>query len=100
MDPGELEILQGLRELYPDISHAEDWEEARRLCAFLLGDLLAQMCDAIGLIGTPEYCAQRLREAEASGIERLYLMTSETYQFPHRELQAFRDTIFPSLAVR
>ncbi len=58
------------------------------------------MCDTIGLIGTPEYCAQRLREAEASGIERLYLMTSETYQFPYRELRAFQDTIFPSLAVR
>ena len=100
IDPGELDIPQGLRELYPDIPHAEDWEEARRLCAFLPDDLLAQTCDNIGLIGTPEYCAERLREAEASGIERLYLMTSETYQFPHRELRAFQDTIFPSLAVR
>ena len=56
------------------------------------------MCDAIGLIGTPEYCAQRLREAEAHGIKRLYLMTSETYAFPYRELQAFKDVVFPSLA--
>ena len=100
IDPGEQDIPQGLKEIYPDIPHAEDWEEARRLCAFLPEDLLAQMCDTIGLIGTPEYCAQRLREAEASGIERLYLMTSETYQFPRRELRAFQDTIFPSLAVR
>jgi 5,10-methylenetetrahydromethanopterin reductase len=100
IDPGELDIPQGLKELYPDIPHAEDWEEAMRLCAFLPDDLLAQMCDAIGLVGTPEYCAQRLREAEAGGIDRLYLMTSETYQFPHRELRAFQDTIFPSLAVR
>ena len=97
---GELDIPQGLREIYPDIPHAEDWEEAMRLCAFLPDDLLAQMCDSIGLIGTPEYCAQRLREADNSGIDRLYLMTSETYQFPHRELSAFKETIFPSLAVR
>ena len=98
IDPGELEIPQGLRELYPDIPHAEDWEEAKRLCQFMPQDLLAQMCDAIGLIGTPEYCAQRLREAEAQGIKRLYLMTSETYEFPQRELEAFRDNIFPALA--
>ena len=98
IDPGELEIPQGLRELYPDIPHAEDWEEAKRLCQFMPQDLLAQMCDAIGLIGTPEYCAQRLREAEAHGIKRLYLMTSETYEFPQRELEAFRDNIFPALA--
>ena len=98
IDPQELEIPQGLRELYPDIPHAEDWEEAMRLCQFMPQDLLAQMCDAIGLIGTPEHCAQRVRQAEAQGIKRLYLMTSETYEFPHRELAAFRDRVFPALA--
>ena len=56
------------------------------------------MCDAIGLIGTPEHCAQQLRKAEANGIKHLYLMTGETYQFPQRELRAFEDTIFPALA--
>ena len=97
IDPGDLEIPHELRELYPDIPHAEDWEKAKRLCAFLPDDLLAQMCDAIGLIGTPEYCAQRVREAEANGLKHLYLMTSETYQFPERELLAFQETIFPAL---
>ena len=69
-----------------------------RLCAFMSDDLLSQMCDAIDLIGTPKYCAQRLREAEAHGIKRLYLMTSETDEFPHREFAAFRDVAFPFLA--
>ena len=98
IDPGDLEIPAELRELYPDIPHAEDWEKAKRLCAFLPDDLLAQICDSIGLIGTPEHCARRLRQAEADGIKHLYLMTSETYQFPHRGLHAFRETIFPALA--
>ena len=78
--------------------HAEDWERAKELCSFLPDDLLAQMCDVIGLVGTPEYCAQRLREAEANGIDHLYLMTSATYDYPHRELAAFKQTIFPALA--
>ena len=99
IEPGGLEIpREDLSELYPDIPHAEDWEKAKRLCAFLPDDILAQMCDAIGLIGTPEHCAQQLRKAEANGIKHLYLMTGETYQFPQRELQAFEDTIFPALA--
>ena len=97
IDAADLEIPAGLDELYPDIPHAEDWERAKQLCAFLPQETLAQMCDAIGLIGTPEYCAQQLRKAEANGINHLYLMTSETYQFPRRELKAFGDTIFPSL---
>jgi hypothetical protein len=55
------------------------------------------MCDAIGLVGTPEYCARQLRTAEANGINHLYLMTSESYQFPERELQAFQQSIFPAM---
>lgn len=98
IDLGNLEIPHELNELYPDVIHAEDTEKARRLCAFLPDDLLAQICDTIGLIGTPEYCAQRLREAEANGIKHLYLMTSATYEYPHRELAAFKETIFPALA--
>ena len=97
LDPSGFEIPQGLRELYPDVPHAEDWEEARRLCAFIPDDLLAELCDTIGLVGTPEYCVEQLRKAEANGIKHLYLMTSETYQYPHWELAAFKETIFPAL---
>ncbi len=97
IDARGLEIPPELSELYPDIPHAEDWEKARRLCSFLPDEILAQMCDAIGLVGTPEYCAQQLQKTEANGIKHLYLMTGESYQFPERELQAFQHTIFPAI---
>ena len=97
IEAGDLDIPPELSELYPDIPHAEDWEKARRLCSFLPDEILAQMCDAMGLIGTPEYCTQQLRRAEAQGIDHLYLMTGESYQFPERELQAFQQTIFPAM---
>jgi 5,10-methylenetetrahydromethanopterin reductase len=93
-----LELPKELWDLYPDVLHAEDWEKAKRLCAFLPDDLLAQICDAIGFIGTPEHCARRLRETEAAGLGHLYLRTSDTYKFAHRELESFRDVIFPALA--
>ena len=100
VEPGELDIPKELWELYPDVPHAEDWERAKKLCAFLPDDILAHICDTIGLIGTPEHCAQRIAQAEAAGIDHLYLMTGETYEFPHRELRAFQDEIFPALAAR
>ena len=84
--------------LYPDLHHAEDWEMARRLCAFIPSDVLAQICDVLGFIGTPEYCAQRLQEAYANGIDHFYVMAAETYSFPHTELRAFEETIFPAIA--
>ena len=95
-----LDLPKGLWDLYPDVPHAEDWEEAKRLCAFLSDDLLAQLCDFIGLIGTPEYCARRLKELEASGIDHLYLMTGASYEFAHSELRAFKETIFPAIGAK
>ena len=51
----------------------------------------------MGLIGTPEYCAERIKQLEAAGLDHLYLMTDQTYEFATGELAAFRDTIFPAL---
>ena len=95
-----LELPKGLWELYPDVPHAEDWEKAKSLCAFMSDDLLTQMCDFIGLIGTPEYCARRLKELEVAGIGHVYLMTGASYEFAHSELRAFKETIFPALGVK
>ena len=97
LDFSEFELPRGLWDLYPDVPHAEDWEKARELCAFLPKDALAQLCDTMGLIGTPEYCAERIKQLEAAGLDHLYLMTDQTYEFATGELAAFRDTIFPAL---
>ena len=97
LDFSEFELPRGLWDLYPDVPHAEDWEKARVLCAFLPKDALAQLCDTMGLIGTPEYCAERIKQLEAAGLDHLYLMTDQTYEFATGELAAFRDTIFPAL---
>ena len=97
LDFSDLEIPRGLWDLYPDVPHAEDWEKAKELCAFLPDDALAQLCDTMGLIGSPEYCADRIKQAEKAGLEHLYLMTDQTYEFATGELKAFKETIFPAL---
>ena len=97
MDFSDFELPRGLWDLYPDVPHAEDWEKAKELCAFLPDDALAQLCDTMGLIGSPEYCAERIKQAEKAGLEHLYLMTDQTYEFATGELKAFKDQIFPAL---
>ena len=97
IDLGDLELPAGLWDLYPDVPHAEDWEKAQELCSFLPDDALAAICDYMGLIGTPEHCVERIRQAEKAGLTHLYLMTSATYEFATQELAAFRDHIFPAL---
>ena len=93
----DIELPPELQRLYPDIPHAENWEEARRLTSFLSDELVADICDVLGLFGTPDHFARRLSELEGRGLRRLFLQTTESYDFPEKTLVAFRDEIFPRL---
>src|SRR5262249_1921242 len=58
----EFKIPQEVLDIYPDLGHAHNWEEAIAATSFVPDDVVAQLCDALGLIGTPEYCAQRIMD--------------------------------------
>lgn len=91
------EIPQAVRDIYPDLGHAHNWEEAIAATSFVPDDVVAQLCDALGLIGTPEYCAQRLIEMTKVGVTNLYLMPLQTFVGPEQDMRAFRDVVFPRL---
>ncbi len=83
--------------IYPDLSHAHNWEEAIAATAFVPDDVIAQLCDALGLIGTPEHCAERIMAMTRVGITKLYLMSFQTFVGPQQEVTAHREVIFPRL---
>ncbi|MBO0787594.1 MAG: LLM class flavin-dependent oxidoreductase [Actinobacteria bacterium] len=61
-----------------------------------------QICDALGLFGPAEYCAERLlRAAEETGLRDVFLFPEHTFQtgydLPAAEVDAFRDVIKPIL---
>ncbi len=93
-----LEIPAAVHQVYPDLSHAHDWEAAIKATAFVPDEVVAQLCDALGLIGTPEDCAARIVELAKLGVRNLYLMPLLTFAPPEAEVSAFRDTVFPRLA--
>jgi 5,10-methylenetetrahydromethanopterin reductase len=90
-------IPQAVQQIYPDLSHAANWEEAIAATAFVPDEVIAQLCDALGLIGTPEHCAERLMEMTRAGVSKLYLMSFQTFVGPQQEIAAFRDVVFPRL---
>jgi 5,10-methylenetetrahydromethanopterin reductase len=69
-----------------------------------ISDHLAErICDAFGLFGEPEHCAERLMRAqEEAGIEHVFLFPAHDmktgYELPHAEVEAFAKTIGPRLA--
>ena len=93
----KLDIPDAVRKIYPDLSHADDWEAAIAATAFVPDDVVAQLCDALGLIGTPEDCVGRIVEMTRLGVRNLYLMPFQTFVGPEPEVRAFRDVVFPRL---
>jgi 5,10-methylenetetrahydromethanopterin reductase len=95
-----LEIPDAVHKIYPDLSHAHDWEAAIRATSFVSDDVVAQLCDAIGLIGAPADCAGRIADMAKLGVQNLYLMPTLTFAPPEREIAAFREVVFPRLRPR
>ncbi len=93
----DLEIPDAVHKVYPDLSHARDWEEAIRATSFVPDEVVAQLCDALGLVGTAEHCAERIAEMAKLGARNLYLMPFQTFVGPEQEVRAFRDVVFPRL---
>src|SRR5438128_6718499 len=93
----ELEIPDAVWKIYPDLSHAHDWESAIAATSFVPDEVIAQLSDALGLVGTPEHCAGRIAEMTKLGVKSLYLMPLLTFAAPEQEVVAFRDVVFPRL---
>lgn len=91
--PG-IPIPEAVKAIKPDLSHAPDWEAAIAATDYMPAETVAELCDALGLIGTPEHCAGRLIAMEKLGAREIYLMPTTT---PEAELKACRDVIFPLL---
>jgi len=97
IDSRGLEMPAELKSLYPDPSHAADWALACRLSSVLPHDLRAELCDALGIIGTPADCLRRLEELERAGFHRVHLQALGSNFLPEAEVQLFGESIRPAL---
>lgn len=93
----DIPIPDAVHAIKPDLSHAPDWEEAIRATSYMPQETVAELCDALGLIGTPAYCANRIIEMEKLGVREIYIMPFETFASPEPEMRACRDVVFPML---
>ena len=92
-----LQIPDAVHQVYPDLSHARDWDEAIAATSFVPDDVVAELCDAVGLIGTADDVARTIGERTKLGARNIYLMPFQTFAPPEPEVVAFRDVVFPRL---
>jgi 5,10-methylenetetrahydromethanopterin reductase len=93
----KFDIPEAVHKIYPDLSHAQDWEAAIAATSFVPDEIIAELCDAYGLIGTPDHLATRIQDMSKLGVRSLYLMGFQTFAPPEAEIVAFRDVVFSRL---
>jgi 5,10-methylenetetrahydromethanopterin reductase len=85
--------------IYPDISHAEDWDAAADAAEEWVTDEMAlRYADAFCLVGDAEHCRARIARAAEAGATNLYVRHFSSYTLPDEVLAAYGELIIPSLA--
>ncbi len=80
--------------VYPDITHAEDWDLAAAVASKWVDDTSAQRyAQAFTLIGTPDELAGRLQAAMAAGVDSFYLRHYRSYVLPLDLLDRFAAVV-------
>jgi hypothetical protein len=65
-------------------------------------ELAGRICEAFGLFGTPDQCAERLlRARDEIGLRHAFLFPTHTwanhYELPDEAVRAFGDVVGPAL---
>lgn len=85
--------------IYPDMSHAEDWDEAADAAEEWVTDEMARRyADAFCLVGTADHCLERIARAAEAGATNFYVRHFSSYTLPHDVLAAYGELIIPALA--
>jgi 5,10-methylenetetrahydromethanopterin reductase len=85
--------------IYPDMSHAEDWDAAADAAEEWVTDEMAlRYADAFCVVGSAEHCRERLARAADAGATNFYIRHFSSYTLPHEVLAAFAEQIIPALA--
>jgi 5,10-methylenetetrahydromethanopterin reductase len=83
--------------IYPDMSHARDWDAASEAAREWADDDVAlRYADQFCLIGSAEHCVERLRQAVDAGATSFYIRHVSSYSMPEEVLRAYSELVIPA----
>lgn len=78
---------------YPDLSHAVDWEEAKRVSSFVSDEVV----EAMICVGSGAEIADRALELAALGVDAIWWRDEASYTRPDALLRGLEKDVFPRL---
>jgi 5,10-methylenetetrahydromethanopterin reductase len=91
----EVPPVEGIAGIYPDLSHAEDWDRAIEVTDWVPAEVLAAFCERFCLMGTADDVAAKVRTLESYGVNNLYIRGFYSYSLPTEVCEAFSSKIIP-----
>jgi 5,10-methylenetetrahydromethanopterin reductase len=82
--------------LYPDLIHAEDWQQAIEVTSWVPDEVLEAFCERFCLLGTVDDIVAKIRTLAAHGVQHLFIRDPFTYTLPHDLCEAYATGIIPS----
>jgi 5,10-methylenetetrahydromethanopterin reductase len=94
----EIEVPPLVAGVYPDVTHAEDWDEAIGAAErWVTDEMSRRYADTFCLAGPPQAIGERLQRAADLGVTSFYVLAVSSYFLPVQLLEEFRDRIIPQL---
>lgn len=81
--------------LYPNLHHAEDWEQAIAVTEWIPDEVLEQFCEKYTLTGNATRVIQRLEQAVEQGIHHFFILGFSSYRLPHELTEVFAKQVIP-----
>ena len=81
--------------LYPDLLHAEDWDEAIAATDWVSDAALEAFAREWCLLGTGEEITEQVSDLESLGVNNLYIRGVHTYALPTDVCEVFVDQVMP-----
>jgi 5,10-methylenetetrahydromethanopterin reductase len=84
---------QGLKDPYPDLGHAMDWEEAKRVSAHVPD----RAVEAMVALGSGDEVADRVKELVGLGLDAVWFRHEGTWERPDKLLRGLATEVLPRL---
>ena len=97
----DVDVPSVIPDVYPDMAHAEDWDNACDVAGRWITDEMARRyADKFCFVGDAAHVMRQIETALECGITSFYIRHFSSYTLPHEVLETFGSQIIPHFSGR
>ncbi|MCY3661573.1 MAG: LLM class flavin-dependent oxidoreductase [bacterium] len=94
----EIDVPAVVPDVYPDMTHAEDWMHAAEVAGRWVSDEDGRRyAERFCVVGTAEECTEKIRRARDAGVRNFYIRGFPSYELPLDLIEVFGSDIIPAV---